>query len=161
MLKVSERHIILWMKLSGEAQPNNSFNRSANSIVFIENLALSAVRRARLIRALERLKPQPESSGACSVPRQRRSNISLKPTASQPAFHPLTRRLVPSDARRLSSGVRSPGSGAMRLRACHRAAEGRSNISLNRTRYQLECRRELGRSRRCLPRRLIRALDGC
>jgi hypothetical protein len=34
------------------AAPNNSFNRSANSITFIENLRVSAVRRARLIRAL-------------------------------------------------------------------------------------------------------------
>ncbi len=35
------------------AQSNNSFNRSANSIAFIENLHVSAVRRARLIRAFD------------------------------------------------------------------------------------------------------------
>jgi hypothetical protein len=32
--------------------PNNSFNRSANSVAFIENLRVIVVRRARLIRAL-------------------------------------------------------------------------------------------------------------
>jgi hypothetical protein len=32
---------------------NNSFNRSANSAALIENLRVSAVRRARLIRALD------------------------------------------------------------------------------------------------------------
>jgi hypothetical protein len=34
------------------AASNNSFNRSANSAAFIENLRVSAVRRARLMRAL-------------------------------------------------------------------------------------------------------------
>ena len=40
--------------IPAKAQPNNSFNRSANSIAFMrETLLVITVRRARLIRALD------------------------------------------------------------------------------------------------------------
>ena len=43
---------VLASSFTRQAAPNNSFNRSANGAAFIVDLPVSAVRRARLIRAL-------------------------------------------------------------------------------------------------------------